>query len=380
MIEISDGICGGVMFVLVNLFRWLSSWGRVLLCVIAFAILLGACVAWAITHFDWSDSLPEFAAFWVYSYYSFVKANILLTVTLLTIFVTNAETVYQLLLRRRFKRVFGHQIRTQRYIVSIPEFKISDEANTALNAAGLYTTRKRFTPQNVPDRYKAGDIRRIIASSDLEGASFLLDEIGKYTISGPVIKAGDELFNAGDSFLAFGLQTNPNTQFLISSLNQFRKAQVELSNLPIRNPETSVRALAALTDFKSISMREVDEGESANLLVTTKSTDPIDISQQDSKRWNIGVVVIRCVGQNSGVDGRQILCAGVGHGGTSGSAYWLSQHWDKLHDKIGKKGVKAVMVFTATPMEADEGEGEHPEHLRAVVTETIELSRVIFKE
>ncbi|WP_375549713.1 hypothetical protein ABWI01_04870 [Oceanicaulis alexandrii] len=363
------------MQIFVTGFLFVSRWGRLALAIASFAFILVTAFV-----FTWNAVSPDVhLGSWSLAYQQWLGGNIFLIFTAIVALVAHAESFTAELGRRKFRHVFGAHIKEKRYDVSLPEFKISHDAEIVLEAADLENARKRFTPQGVPDQYKAGDIRRIIASSDLEGASYLIDEIGKYTDSGPTLRTGQDLFDNGGSFLAFGLQTNPNTPYMINSINQYSSISIKNTGVKVRNPEPAVEALSKIKDFRSIVMVPSEGGYSADLRIETKTTDEIVISQAESLAWNIGLVIIRRGAVGNDAECRQILCAGVGHGGTSGSAFWLAQHWESLATLLKAKSASAVIVFTATPMHPDEGGGLHPEHRRPHVSQTIELCRGVLK-
>lgn len=297
----------------------------------------------------------------------------------LSILFTTADAPFRVLRYRALRKVFGSAVMEEDYGISVPEFRTSDEAEAVLNAAGLTNSRKRFSPANVSAQYKAGDIRRIIASSDLEGASYMIDTIGRFSNRSPKLKPGVKMFGDHRSVFAFGLQTNPHTPEFLQALNRHSSQHVRPNTrAAFDSQETSINALLKMEYFGSVEMEPVKDGYSADIIFKNTNLGDIRVSQDHDDAWNVGLIVI-LKHHDSGRDGRQVLCAGVGHGGTAGSAYWLSKRWQKLTSFVQGRRVNAVLALTATRMQQFDPNGSNSEHKAPLVTQTRLLSRVTLK-
>lgn len=297
----------------------------------------------------------------------------------MSILATTADAPFRFFRYRALRTVFGSAIMDDDYGISVPEFRTSDEAEAVLNAAGLTNSRKRFSPANVSAQYKAGDIRRIIASSDLEGASYMIDTIGRYSNRSPKLKPGVKMFGDQKCVFAFGLQTNPHTPEFLQALNR-HSGQKVIPNKTAKFNETEVilNALLAMESFESVEMEAVKDGFSADIIFRNTNLGDIRVSQDHDDEWNVGLVIV-LRNTDTGREGRQVLCAGVGHGGTAGSAYWLSKRWDKLTSLMQGRRVDAVLALTATRMQQFDPNGSNSEHKAPMVTQTRLLSRVALK-
>lgn len=277
------------------------------------------------------------------------------------------------------RKVFGNALLEEDYGISVPEFHTSAEAETVLNEAGLTNSRKRFSPANVSAQYRAGDIRRIIASSDLEGASYMIDEIGRYSKRSPKLKPGVRMFGDHRSVFAFGLQTNPHTPEFLQALNRHSAQKIKINKKArFDSEEITINKLLKMEYFGGVEMEPVKDGYSADIVFKDTNLGDIRVSQDHDDVWNVGLIVI-LKHHDTGRDGRQVLCAGVGHGGTAGSAYWLSKHWRDLTSSMQGGRVQAVLALTATRMQQFDPNGSNSEHKAPMVTQTRLLSRATLK-
>lgn len=279
--------------------------------------------------------------------------------------------------RSEFFPVFGQEISEKTYAVSIPEFVFNDGADALLKQHGFVSTRERFKPVGVPAEYLAGDIRKVIASSDLVGAGYVIDEIGKFTAQGPRYRFGEDLFARPTSFLAFGLQTNRHAEGFLSRASRPKRSRIRFreSSLPGGLPQ-SMAQLAGLSDFARIEMKASHEGYSADLNIIDSKQGVIALSQADSDRWNVGLVIVLRENIPDEADRRQIYCAGVGHGGTSGSSYYLARHWRALNRSMRNSNVCGVIAFTVTPMVTPEGSDGLQDKLEPQDAQTQEILRI----
>lgn len=281
--------------------------------------------------------------------------------------------------RASFKRVFGKKILTSEYCISVPEFRLSEQAQKVLEDNGLDNSRKRFAPLGVEAaKYKAGDIQKIIASSDIIGAGYVMDSLGRYTDKGPKFQFGDDLCKGADSFLSFGLQTNIHTPFFVGLAGK-AKARKVLKRAVVNERFPSVaRRLANIKNFERLEMEPVRDGRSADLLFYADN-DVIRVSQDHQHSWNIGILTISRVRtpKHKELDLRRICCAGVGHGGTSGSSYYLAHHWQAYEKHFGRlSNYDAVLAVTLTEMKAGSDADSFQNQKIADDPGTIELLKV----
>ncbi|MEO1242315.1 MAG: hypothetical protein AAFX54_10420 [Pseudomonadota bacterium] len=274
-----------------------------------------------------------------------------------------------------FEKVFGKKISTSEYAISVPEFTLSADANDALNDAGMNNSRRRFSPIGVDSNYKAGDINKIIASSDIIGAAYVADSLGRYTDEGPKFRFGTNHFLEPVGFLAFGLQTNLHAPQFIDLVSGAKKKKIifRYRQLTERHPNVAHK-IVAMKKFEDLTLAPVHDGRSADLIFSADG-DTIRVSQDHQHDWNIGLVIIARGQTRNELDLRWITCAGVGHGGTSGSSYFLAHHWQRFA-KDFTKSCDAIVSITLTEMIAEGDGADYQDQKKANDSGTIELARI----
>ena len=274
--------------------------------------------------------------------------------------------------RLAFIRVFGQSIATSEYAISTPEFAVSEDVDRLLISNGFENSRKRFTPIGVDRKFVAGDINRIIASSDIVGSAYLIDGLGRFTDAGPRFEFGADLFERNVSFLSIGLQTNAHSPQFANLVTLAEKKTLLRSHagLTARHPEIAHK-IAGVQELQGLIIEPNQAFRSADLVIEADGTEH-RVTQSHDVNWNVGVIIIARNPRRRAEDIRWIACAGVGHGGTSGSGYYLAHYWRNYAKHFGLFGMDAVLSITLTEMRS----APYQDQQKALDAGTIELCRV----
>lgn len=278
---------------------------------------------------------------------------------------------------KTFRIVFGDGFADKEHFISLPSFKFNQECKQILRNNGYKFARQIFDPRNVGNIFQGGDIQKILASSDIVGARYLISRTGKHTKKGPQLSFGEDLTTSTENFMAFGLQTNPNTPYFFKHLSPETDTTV-LYKSPLTSDAFNARIpeeVIELDNFTKCALEPTADHLTANIRITKIDGSHIEISAPSGQDWNIGLIMI--VRKTDTQDGeyRRVLCGGVGPGGTTGSAYYLAHKWEKFEtDLKNSKGYDAVASFTYTPCQLVSSSAS-PDNIYARDAETVELIR-----
>jgi hypothetical protein len=261
-----------------------------------------------------------------------------------------------------FTQIFGSRIVAEEFIVSLPRFDIRWQETGIPEAK--QTTRFLLQPTGVEDDLR-GDVPGIVSTNDITGASYVLDAFGPYTAGKPNLKADGGMYirNTRSPVIAFGLQTNPHCDQFLNLLNEHRIRSVYTAPNRLTENNRFFKNAAKISEIQDVSIQAEPQSSQTwkrKFKVHIKPSRPGADSLTcvgDGVDYHYGFIII--YRPENDPDNRHVYIAGVGHGGTSGSAYLLSQKWEELAEFFPKnedQGAVGIFVICLTRLEGQSGQ------------------------
>ncbi|WP_109505949.1 hypothetical protein [Nocardioides speluncae] len=196
-----------------------------------------------------------------------------------------------------------------------PTFVLAAAAQTALVEAGMQQQlyyEKGSTSFGAPHRI---DVPVAVAENDVRAllyVSSLLER--RLQTSVEMMTDLDAVERCGRSMVSFGLSSNDCTHLYL------RQAIQPLFQI---RDETDESRFLEYVELADASIYRSTEDTNIGLIVRSRP-DPVNVP---GRRW--------------------FLCAGLGPWGTSGAAWYLANHWQRLHDQVDDRDFVAIVEVGA---------------------------------
>ncbi|MEV0538232.1 hypothetical protein [Nocardia salmonicida] len=198
----------------------------------------------------------------------------------------------------------------------VPTFELSTRSTEALNAAGIL-------PQHVFDKQTSAftgdhriDVPTAMAENDVRGMLYVMSMLQQHTDITIEILSDSEVVAACDRpYISFGLSSNDCTHMYLEI--------VETPLFALRDSgdtDRPYREELVLTDGRVFTS---DDACNFGIIARVR---PYPLTHPD-RFW--------------------IMCAGLGHRGTTGASWYLAKHWATLHQRAqGREFVAVISVRT----------------------------------
>lgn len=236
------------------------------------------------------------------------------------IFALAGETVQFLHSRidkRDFRDFFGEEAINNRMSLVYPDFVLAQEVQDVLRANSI---NPQLVFQKTASKFSAThrvDVPHTVSDNDLQALIYVAGLFGRICKDSPPVKVDFECVKAFDgSFISFGLSSNDCTHMYMESCgeNLFDIVEDEAGSEFLQMIKYNEDGSIIRKDYKS-----------------------------DFEKYNYGLIIRFHPNPTEEPNRVWFFCAGLGPNGTTGAAWFLSNHWPRLHRLVGRKDFAAVV-------------------------------------